>query len=119
MRRVLVVEGDATARRSVERILAESFHDMDLVLTKLAIEAEAELAKHSFDLIIVDQHLPTRSGRKFLDDNAAHIGDTPIVMLTAFPADKAGREGIDWVVPRPLKPEDLRAAVQAALGIGL
>ena len=76
-----------------------------------------------FDLILMDIKMPVMDGvaaTRAIRAIPGPVGETPIIALTANadPDDAAGylAAGMNGVVEKPMKPEHLLAALQAALG---
>ncbi|WP_304166616.1 response regulator [Phenylobacterium aquaticum] len=120
---ILVVDDNAT-----NRMVAETLCEMFDCTSESAVDGveAVEVAKSGrFDLILMDIKMPrmdgvtaTREIRQF----AGHAGRVPIIALTANadPEDAAGylSAGMNGVVEKPMKPENLLRALQENLGGG-
>ena len=121
---ILLAEDNATNRKIAVGILKKRGHTVvataNGVETLAALEAEGE---HPFDLILMDVQMPEMDGieatariREKEKSGKRHI---PIIALTAH-AMKGDREtclkaGMDGYVPKPLKAEELLAAMEEAM----
>jgi len=118
---ILVVDDNAT-NRMVAQALCEMF---DCTCESANDGAEAlEAARHGrFDLILMDIKMPVMDGvaaTRAIRALGGPAGLVPIIALTANaePEDSEGylAAGMNGVVEKPMKPEQLLAALQAALG---
>jgi two-component system, sensor histidine kinase len=118
---ILVVDDNAT-NRMVAQALCEMF-DCTCESAKDGEEA-LEAARHGrFDLILMDIKMPVMDGvaaTRAIRALPGVPGLVPIIALTANaePEDAEGylAAGMNGVVEKPMKPEQLLAALQAALG---
>ncbi len=79
--KILYVEDDAALGRLLQKRMARSGLDVDVVLTaEAAIE---KLAAHAYDILLVDHILPGMSGLEFLDVALRDENTPPIILLTA------------------------------------
>jgi CheY-like chemotaxis protein len=118
---VLVVDDNAT-NRMVAQALCEMF---DCTCESANDGAEAVEAARSgrFDLILMDIKMPVMDGvaaTRAIRALGGGASQVPIIALTANaePEDAEGylAAGMNGVVEKPMKPEHLLAALQAALG---
>ncbi|MGE5360142.1 MAG: response regulator [Bacteroidales bacterium] len=125
--RVLLAEDNPTNQKLVVLLLEQ--HGHHVVVTSDGQQALARWAKEEFDLVLMDVQMPVLSGL----EAAASIRErergtgkrVPIVALTAH-AMTGDRErclaaGMDGYVSKPLRPNELFAAIDAVLqpaGIG-
>ncbi|MFI4965034.1 MAG: response regulator [Caulobacterales bacterium] len=118
---VLVVDDNAT-NRMVAQALCEMF---DCTCESVNDGAEALEAARAgrYDLILMDIKMPVMDGvaaTRAIRDLPGVPGRVPIIALTANadPDDAEGylAAGMNGVVEKPMKPEHLLAALQAALG---
>ena len=117
---ILIVDDNAT-NRVVAQALCEMF-GCSCETAEDGIEALEALQERPFDLILMDIKMPRMDGVqatqaiRALDGPQRHV---PIIALTANadPADVAGyiAAGMVAVVEKPIKPERLRMAMNAAL----
>lgn len=79
------------------------------------------LQKNDYDLLVVDIHLPYRSGLELVKFVRSDQGkDTPALMLTAFSDPQmqrqAGELGISGYMVKPFDPSDLVSKIKSILG---
>jgi two-component system sensor histidine kinase/response regulator len=121
--RVLVAEDNPTNQTLVSVLLGQQGHQVSIVNNgRLAVERAAQ---EQFDVILMDVQMPEMSGleaaaaiRTAEQQTGGHI---PIVALTAR-AMTGDREqclaaGMDAYVPKPLRAEELFAAIDTVAGV--
>jgi signal transduction histidine kinase/CheY-like chemotaxis protein len=120
--RILLVEDNAVNRRLAVRLLEQAGHQVTVVAD--GAEAVARTAAESFDLVLMDVHMPGMSGLEATAAIRAREQTTgrhlPIVALTAS-AIKGDREqcleaGMDGYVTKPIRRKELFDAIAAAVG---
>jgi CheY-like chemotaxis protein len=82
LHRILVVEDDAVARDGTCRLLGG--RDVETVAVGTAGEALAELARATFDCMVLDLSLPDRSGFDLLEEMSSsdRVGFPPVIIYT-------------------------------------
>jgi two-component system, sensor histidine kinase len=117
---ILVVDDNAT-NRMVAQSLVEMF-DCTSEAAEDGDEAVEAARSGRFDLILMDIKMPRMDGvsaTRAIRALPGPVGRTPIIALTANadPEDAAGylAAGMNGVVEKPMKPEQLLAALQEAL----
>jgi CheY-like chemotaxis protein len=117
---ILVVDDNAT-NRMVAQSLVEMF-DCTSEAAEDGEEAVEAVRSGRFDLILMDIKMPRMDGvaaTRAIRALPGRIGETPIIALTANadPDDAAGylAAGMNGVVEKPMKPEQLLIALQQAL----
>lgn len=118
---VLIVDDNAT-NRMVAETLCEMF-DCTSEMAEDGLEAVEAARTGRFDLILMDIKMPRMDGvaaSKAIRALPGRLGRVPIIALTANadPEDAAGylKAGMNGVVEKPMKPDNLLQALQAALG---
>jgi CheY-like chemotaxis protein len=118
---VLVVDDNAT-NRMVAQTLCEMF-DCTSETACNGEEAVEAARTGRFDLILMDIKMPRMDGvaaTRMIRALPGRLGRVPIIALTANadPEDAAGyvTAGMNGVVEKPMKPENLLQALQQALG---
>lgn len=118
---VLIVDDNAT-NRMVAETLCEMF-DCTSEMAEDGLEAVEAARTGRFDLILMDIKMPRMDGvaaSKVIRALPGRLGRVPIIALTANadPEDAAGylKAGMNGVVEKPMKPDNLLQALQAALG---
>jgi PAS domain S-box-containing protein len=117
---VLVVEDEVAVRRVVRRILAP--HGHTVLEAADGRDALAVLAAYDgpIDLVLTDVVMPGLSGRALATQIAAERPGTAVLFMSGYTDDEIVRR--DLAVPgaavleKPFTPDDLLAAVDAALG---
>jgi CheY-like chemotaxis protein len=118
---VLVVDDNAT-NRMVAQSLVEMF-DCTSEAAEDGVEAVEAVRAGRFDLVLMDIKMPRMDGveaTRAIRALPAPLGQIPVIALTANadPDDAAAYlgAGMNAVVEKPMKPEQLFAALQQALG---
>jgi two-component system phosphate regulon response regulator PhoB len=114
---VLVVEDEVEIRDLISLLLLRQGHRVQSCGS--AIEAQEQLHRSKFDLIVLDWMLPQMSGVEFLKILQGSAVKTPVLMVTAKtePHDiVVGLEaGADDYVTKPFEPSVFAARVRALL----
>jgi DNA-binding NarL/FixJ family response regulator len=122
MTRLLIVDDHELVRRGLRDLLAEAFHDLDLGEAVNAAEALDIARKKTWDAILVDINLPTRSGLELLQDLRADCPRVPVVVLSAFPereyALRAFKLGAAAYISKQSASAELIVAIRKALAGG-
>ena len=89
-----------------------------VTVAKNLAEANAASANRSFDLVLLDNHLPDGKGYEFFDQLARRNPAAPIVMITGLPdlgeAIALTRNGLFDYLTKPISVEALAACLQRA-----
>ena len=115
--RILVVDDDPLVCDSMRRML--EVDGRKVATATNAKEALSLCEKQSFDLIIVDYLMPEMKGDKLALTIKERLPDQPIIMITAdaekveSPQEKP--PGVDLIVGKPFRLDDLREAVSSVL----
>lgn len=112
--RILLIEDDNLNVELFEFALESERHEV--VVERDGISGQARGLAETFDLILLDVHLPGRTGLEVCQAlRAAGVG-TPIVALSAsvLPDEiaRANEAGFTQFLAKPIAPEALRAAVR-------
>ena len=115
--RILVVDDDPAVRSLLERLLASGGYAVESLST--AEDALARVRAEPPDLVLLDLHLPDRSGQDVLaeirDDPATRL--LPVVMLTGASSQaerlRAQALGVTDFLSKPFSPEELLPRVRA------
>jgi DNA-binding NtrC family response regulator len=101
--RILIIDDEADIRESLETLLQLEGYQVDLAAN--ADQGELRLTKLPYDLVLLDQMMPGRTGMELLQSLRAQGIDTPIFMLTAFGsvdiAVQALKSGANDYFPKP------------------
>jgi CheY-like chemotaxis protein len=118
-RLILVVEDDEVLRRPLQRMLEAHGYEVRAVAT--AEEALAILRDVDVDVVVTDWGLPDMKGPELVSRARAAQPGLPAVLMTGSAASSvaraAGRAGLQGPLMKPFEPEQLLAAVHAALGL--
>lgn len=101
--RILVIDDEADIRESLETLL-----EMEGYAVETAIDAGdgwRKLSRSSYDLVLLDNMMPDRSGMDLLREIRARDTETPVIMLTAYGsvevAVNALKNGANDYFPKP------------------
>lgn len=101
--RILLVEDDRILGGAV--VQRFELEDMATVWAKSCAEAARALANGTFDFVLADIRLPDGSGERLFREALPHLGETPIVFVTAFgeieQAIRLVRAGADDYLTKP------------------
>ncbi len=119
--RILIAEDDRLLADGLLRSLRNAGYSVDQVAT--GSEADAALASHTFDLLILDLGLPKLHGLDVLRRLRARGAAVPVLILTAD--DSVGQRvrgldlGADDYMAKPFSLQELEARVRALIRRGL
>jgi len=117
--RVLVVEDDAAAARTVETTLGWAGHQV--IIAPTVAEARRQLAAGPFDLLVLDLLLPDGDGRNLLQEirSEPRVSGIPVFVVSARLGTQTRSEcfalGADAYFEKPLELESFAVAVEARL----
>jgi two-component system, sensor histidine kinase and response regulator len=117
--RVLLAEDNVVNQRLAARLMEKRGHTVVVVST--GREALAALAQEPFDVVLMDVQMPDMDGleattaiRRWEQETRIHV---PIIAMTAHTmqgdAERCLAAGMDGYVSKPIKPEDLYAAIDS------
>src|SRR6185503_13214932 len=116
-RRILLVEDEPGLRRTVKDLLASGGYTVETNADGADGQAQAE--RDSFDLIVLDVMLPSRSGFDVARNLRKNGIQTPILMLTARTElnnkVQGLKAGADDYLTKPFEAPELLARVEALL----
>ncbi|MEM7405812.1 MAG: response regulator [Pseudomonadota bacterium] len=114
--RVLVADDDEGMRETLAEILTEEGHEV--ATASDAEEALALCRVNRFDVVLLDQRMPGRSGFEVLDDLRESSPATRIIMMSAYAVDELKRNaltrGVMAFVDKPLNLEMMLDLVRDA-----
>ena len=119
--RILVAEDDQVLADGLLRSLRASGYAVDQVGT--GTEADAALAAHEFDLVILDLGLPKMHGFEVLRKLRGRGVSVPVLILTAADSVEQRVKGLDLgaddYMAKPFSLQELEARVRALTRRGL
>jgi two-component system OmpR family response regulator len=119
--RVLIAEDDQVLADGLLRSLRAAGYAADHVAS--GSEADAALASHEFDLVILDLGLPKLHGLEVLKRLRGRGASTPVLILTAADGIDQRVKGLDLgaddYMAKPFSLQELEARVRALLRRGL
>ena len=119
--RILIAEDDQVLADGLLRALRDSGYTVDHVAS--GKEADAALASHEFDLLILDLGLPKMHGLEVLRKLRARGSNLPVLILTANDSLEQRVQGLDLgaddYMAKPFSLQELEARVRALTRRGL
>ena len=113
-RRILVVDDESLVCDSIKSVLASDGHEV--VMAFNAEEALEAFRDREFDIVITDYEMPVMKGDKLAAAIKAVRPEQPIILITAYAESLRLKGnfplGVDLVLPKPFKLEEMRQAVQ-------
>ncbi len=117
MPKVLIVDDSLSVRRALERVL--SAKDFEVVAARSGEEALERFSAVSPDLTIADVIMPGIGGFELCRKLRERSPETPVILISgvgdAQIEQQARAVGAAAIIPKPFSPEDLSAALGAAL----
>jgi two-component system, OmpR family, response regulator VicR len=116
--KILICEDNPMAMKTLSVVLEREGYQADVADDgNVGIEM---LQKNDYDLMVVDIHLPYRSGLELIKFVRSEQGkDTPVIILSAFSDNQmqrqAGELGISDYIVKPFNPVDLVAKIKSIL----
>jgi DNA-binding response OmpR family regulator len=116
--KILICEDNPMAMRTLSVVLEREGYEADVADDgNVGIEM---LQKNDYDLLVIDIHLPYRSGLELIKFVRSDQGkDTPVIILTAFSDNQmqrqAGELGISDYIVKPFNPVDLVTKIKSIL----
>ena len=115
--KILVVDDEATAGRSIEKILARKGFTVDVASS--ADEGLSRMEKELFELVLLDIMMPQVSGIQLLEIIKQKWPNLKVMMVTGYPsietAVQATKLGAFDYISKPFTPDELREKVDQAL----
>ena len=116
--KILICEDNPMAMKTLSVILEREGFDADVA--EDGNEGIEMLQKNDYDLLVIDIHLPYRSGLELIKFVRSEQGkETPVIILTAFSDHQmqrqAGELGISDYIVKPFNPIDLVSRIKSLL----
>ena len=117
---ILLIEDDDGDARLLALLLAESELRTELIRARSLAEVRSPVAGNTFDLALVDLHLPDGHGLDTVLQVRANLEDTPLIVLTGTTGEQlpelALQEGVqDFLSKNSLEPSTVVRAIRYAL----
>lgn len=116
---VLIVDDEADIRELL--VLTLMRMGVEAEAARSCEEAYARLKERSFDLCLTDMRLPDGDGLAILGHIAAHHGNTPVAVITAYGstdnAVAALKAGAFDYISKPIQLKQLREVITSALNL--
>ena len=117
MASILLIEDDSTFTHLIENYLSKKQHSVSSRNTLKSAIDEIELS--TYQLVLLDYHLPDGNGFEFLNYLNSHGIKIPVIMMTSFHdirnAVKAIHLGATDYITKPVNPEELLLVIEQAL----
>jgi DNA-binding response OmpR family regulator len=114
MSTVLVVDDDVGVRRLTGLVL--SLDGNDVCTASDGLEALEVLSHEPVDLVILDLEMPRMDGRQTIQEARREGYQGPVLILSAFGADRAAEELLaEDAVEKPFDPDELMSHVHMLL----
>jgi DNA-binding NarL/FixJ family response regulator len=121
-RRVLLVDDSATMRSIIGKILIASRFQLEVSEAEEGVDALRQVREKSFDLVILDYHMPGLNGVETLSEIKREFAHMAVVMITSTPDEdiirKARAAGAAAILKKPFYPSDLDAVLHSVFGLG-
>lgn len=117
--RILVADDEPNIRNTISDVLRK--YHARITLASSGSEAITFVEQESFDLVISDIKMPDKNGYDVFDSVRKHNPSTPVILMTGFGYDpnhsivRASQEGLQAVLFKPFKVEQLLTEVRKAL----
>ena len=117
MKRILIIDDDATICLMLQGLLKRKGFDTDAVFS--AGEAIKKLENNSFDLVLSDFRLPDFDGLELLQKIKSLHPIVPVIIMTSYAdirtAVNAIKMGAFEYVTKPLNPDEILLLINSAL----
>ncbi|NOU61254.1 sigma-54-dependent transcriptional regulator [Marinifilum caeruleilacunae] len=117
MKRILIIDDDATICLMLQGLLKRKGFDADTVFS--AGEAIKKLEDETFDLVLSDFRLPDFDGLELLQKIKAMHPSVPVIIMTSYAdirtAVSAIKMGAFEYVTKPLNPDEILLLINSAL----
>lgn len=116
MANILIIDDDQLIRSSLTRCFSDLGHE---VLCSEELAHGLEAARQGIDVIYLDLNLPDGDGRTAINELSSAPGNPEIIVLTGqsdnFGAEETLTSGAWDYIPKPARPDTLRASLKSAL----
>jgi DNA-binding response OmpR family regulator len=120
-RQVLVIIDNKALREAVSRILVSSGYKVTLACN--GFQGGILFVTGSDDLAIIDLDVPQLNVWELARTFKEHSPNIPVIVTTGFTEDKhwekAGTSGVDAIIPKPFKLNEIEGTVRRLLSNGV
>jgi CheY-like chemotaxis protein len=117
---VLVIDDEPFVRDTLGDILRQQHHDV--VVADDGVSGLARFREGTFDLVMTDLAMPGMSGWQVAQAVKAARPTVPVVLVTGWgvevQADELQTHGVDRVMTKPFRYEDVQAVLASFRGAG-
>ena len=119
-KRILVADDEQTIRDTIAEVLRK--RGAKVFVAKDGAEAVKVIDQNTLDLIVSDIKMPHRNGYEIFAAARRRDATVPVILMTAFGYDpahsvvRASQEGLQAVLFKPFKADDMLDEVRKALG---
>ncbi|ARK32392.1 response regulator transcription factor [Halalkalibacter krulwichiae] len=117
MKKLLIVDDHEAVGVGTKAII-EQLENIDISLASTESEIEAVLRSSTFDLVLMDMHLPGKNGLEWMKEIKAKHPETRVIMYTGLDVESHFNlcvdMGADGVISKNSSSEQIRLAVQSA-----
>ncbi|MCK4655517.1 MAG: response regulator [candidate division Zixibacteria bacterium] len=111
---ILAIDDQEIIRELLTGMLDQLGYNVTVCST--GVQGVEEFTRGRFDLVICDIGLPDIDGWEVVERIKSHKPDTPIIMISGWglneEVEKAGRRGIDHILPKPFRLENLSELIE-------
>ncbi|SCY22690.1 Signal transduction histidine kinase [Nonlabens sp. Hel1_33_55] len=115
-KKILIVEDNKINQMITRKILEGKNFDCDIANN--GIEALGKIKDNTYDLILMDIHMPGMDGKQCTREVRKFDRELPIIALTAVTLDESEKEfyeiGFDDIIPKPFKMDEFFDKIQKA-----
>jgi DNA-binding response OmpR family regulator len=119
-RQLLVVDDSESIQNLLSRALA--FMGYDVTLAGNGLEAASLFLTGSYDLVMTDFQMPLMNGWELSRLVKEQSPSTPVIVVTGccddMQCEKLNTNGVDAIIPKPFKLEEIEQTVQRLLNSG-
>ncbi len=119
MPKFLIIDDHPIVRKGIRQILEEM---SGVIITDEAASAGEGLKKfyqNDYDVVLLDIHLPGRSGLQVLEDMKHMKPGTPVLIISMYPEEqyaiRAMKSGASGYITKESAPDELLAAIRKVL----
>ena len=119
--RVLIVDDDSEFRRSLRKIFQKAGYTVSSASS--ASQASRILSKRAYPLILLDQHMPGKSGLELLHELKKNLPESKVIMITVDGGvdnySEAMNDGAFAFLHKPVKMKKILSYAKMALNNNL